>query len=501
MPHFQQIVREGIEFRCNTPEMLRLLSAWQRAAGVTGGVPALSDIAPDKFPDFAGNMLVLKRLDEADFQYEYYGETVAGITKFDMTGRRTSDFSNRIGAFFASTYEESVRDGIPIYSTHTADHVASVHIWERLLLPCRAEDGSGTVVVYIRPLEFKHEILEAILEATPDGIITFRSMRNPAGDVVDFTFVTVNPAAARTIRRDGAELLGKRLTIEYPRSVDTGAFDTYRKVVMTGEPTEFDMQFKHDDERYEFRVSVACCGDGVVVTLTDITQLKNQERDLLELTQNLQEQQAELRFTTETLEDQAAFMASLADEKEIARQELEAEIERRTALEEELRRLATTDPLTGICNRRHFFELGEAELARWRRHGGSASLLMLDIDHFKSINDTYGHDVGDLALMEFVTAVGSKLRKADIFGRLGGEEFAVILPETPLTGAIEVAERIRAQVGKIKIECRGQRDLGFTVSVGAAEVSESRASLKELISEADGKLYQAKQNGRNRIAA
>ena len=160
----------------------------------------------------------------------------------------------------------------------------------------------------------------------------------------------------------------------------------------------------------------------------------------------------------------------------------------------ELEHLATHDSLTGALNRRALIEACELELARCRRNHGVMALLMIDLDHFKAINDGHGHPVGDRVLIDFVARVKSLLRQPDRFGRFGGEEFVALLPETPLNEARVVAERLRAM-----IEAKTEDLPPCTVSIGVTVSRSDDAGLDEIISRADAALYQAKHAGRNRI--
>ena len=169
----------------------------------------------------------------------------------------------------------------------------------------------------------------------------------------------------------------------------------------------------------------------------------------------------------------------------------------------ELQRLATTDPLTGVFNRRQFFETGLHEFLRARRYGNTLSLLMIDIDHFKNVNDSWGHPTGDQVLVALAGIVASIVRDQDTIGRLGGEEFAVILPETELPGAIASAERLRAAVEQAEMTgATGDRQaVRVTVSVGVAASLADDVSFEAVLARADKRLYQAKEAGRNRVVA
>jgi diguanylate cyclase (GGDEF)-like protein len=165
---------------------------------------------------------------------------------------------------------------------------------------------------------------------------------------------------------------------------------------------------------------------------------------------------------------------------------------------ENQRKLTSCDHLTGIANRRTFFEAAEVELARGRRTPRRLSLIMFDGDHFKSINDTYGHPAGDAVLRHFATLLTATFREVDVVARVGGEEFAVLLPSTGLDGAAAVAERLRLLTSR-PIEVDGVT-IVFTVSAGIATTDDHAMSLDALIKRADLALYAAKAAGRNRIA-
>jgi len=154
------------------------------------------------------------------------------------------------------------------------------------------------------------------------------------------------------------------------------------------------------------------------------------------------------------------------------------------------------DGLTQIFNRKHWEECLANEFSRARRYKHELALIMFDLDHFKLLNDTFGHQGGDLVLIEASKVVSAILRSCDLFGRYGGEEFAIILPETDITGACDVAERLRKGLEDLAIEYQGN-NIKFTASVGVAVIDENDNRYEDLISNADVALYQAKSAGRN----
>jgi diguanylate cyclase (GGDEF)-like protein/PAS domain S-box-containing protein len=169
-------------------------------------------------------------------------------------------------------------------------------------------------------------------------------------------------------------------------------------------------------------------------------------------------------------------------------------------LEAQLRELATVDSLTGAVNRRYFVELAQRERERSLRSKSGLSLCLIDADNFKRINDEHGHVVGDHALVALARSARAALRAADVLGRLGGEEFAILLPDTELAGALVVAERVRATVEAAFVQNNEGESVGMTISVGVAQMRADE-SLESLLKRADTALYAAKDRGRNRVSA
>ena len=165
----------------------------------------------------------------------------------------------------------------------------------------------------------------------------------------------------------------------------------------------------------------------------------------------------------------------------------------------ELERLSQIDALTGLANRRHFMMLAEQELARALRYVGALSVFMMDIDHFKIVNDTYGHQTGDLVLQKLGSLCREALREIDSVGRIGGEEFAVILPHTDGARALEVAERLRQTVAATEVPLEHGLPLHFTLSIGVTTLIGGIANIDTLLGQADSALYEAKRSGRNRV--
>lgn len=209
-----------------------------------------------------------------------------------------------------------------------------------------------------------------------------------------------------------------------------------------------------------------------------------------------------------TARDLTPFLRSQR-ELEALNAELERRIEERTqdlnmantellAANRVLEQRASRDGLTELFNRRSFFDQATAEVARARRYGHPLAVLMLDVDHFKYINDNFGHQAGDNVLMALSSVLHTRLRHSDLAARIGGEEFVILLPESNLAAAGSQAERLRCLIAELAVPC-GLEMLRITVSIGVAELQRSDASIDVMLTRADRALYQAKREGRDRV--
>lgn len=199
-------------------------------------------------------------------------------------------------------------------------------------------------------------------------------------------------------------------------------------------------------------------------------------------------------FITKT-SDHVEFLARVRAHQKLAQTIRELEQSRLF-----LREQANTDPLTQLANRRHFFQIATSSLAQMQRQGEHFSVIMLDIDHFKRINDTYGHQAGDYVLVELTKVLTRMVREGDIIGRMGGEEFVVASPYTNRLAAIVLSERLRKSVESSGFYF-GNNSIPVTVSLGVASKTSGIDDMDSLIAVADSRLYLAKQKGRNRICA
>lgn len=177
---------------------------------------------------------------------------------------------------------------------------------------------------------------------------------------------------------------------------------------------------------------------------------------------------------------------------------IERDVTEQKNLEIKLDELSKTDPLTKLLNRRAFNNIINTELLRYKRAGSSFSVLMLDIDHFKSVNDTFGHPAGDKVLQKIGTISNTLLRAQDSAARIGGEEFCILLPDTTIEIALTTANRIKDIIAGTTIIAE-ENSINITVSIGISEVNELDANYSNILARADKALYQAKSSGRNRV--
>ncbi|MFA6498596.1 MAG: GGDEF domain-containing protein [Desulfurivibrionaceae bacterium] len=181
-------------------------------------------------------------------------------------------------------------------------------------------------------------------------------------------------------------------------------------------------------------------------------------------------------------------------------EQLEAYRQRILGQNRELERLASTDPLTGVYNRRAFMDFATKEFLRSQRYSHVFSAIQMDIDHFKKVNDTHGHAVGDEVLKAFTVNCLEVLRESDVLGRIGGEEFSIILPETEREGALIVAERFCQTIADLKLYVDNQI-VHFTVSIGVTSLRQDDTGIEAVLRRADEALYLAKNGGRNKVVS
>lgn len=330
------------------------------------------------------------------------------------------------------------------------------------------------------------------------------------------------PAKSRAPQTHSDESLGQALTL-IRDCLNTGTCDMDSSLVREHPELEDMLRFIKETQRYlvflaRGEISRTVPLDGYTGTIlkelqTNLHGLARKATQMTagdyscsagcmgELSEAFETMGQSLQTAMDRLERQKKDLTALSEN-------LQREIEARIAVEEHLRReqfrlqkLASTDPLTGIANRRYFFQLAIREIERIRRTGSPACLAMLDIDHFKELNDSLGHSAGDRALQRIAKLISGVIRPYDIVGRYGGDEFIFLFPETPSEASHAILERLRDAVEKAHIHA-GQNDLTITVSIGLTELeaeTNGGAALDKAIIRADEALYKAKAASRNHI--
>jgi diguanylate cyclase (GGDEF)-like protein len=314
------------------------------------------------------------------------------------------------------------------------------------------------------------EVLRAVLDASCDGILGLRAVRDGSGAVRDAVVLTANGRAAAFIGHRLERLIDGHILELMPSLEPSGAWTRCVGVIERRVTERFEMQCDLDGMDTWFQATAVPLGDGFMLSLSDVTALKYALFDM-EVTK---------------------------EEAERAREELASEIVARKMMEGELRRIALTDGLTGVLNRRGFDDVVRSVTAGARRYGHALSVVAVDIDHFKRVNDLHGHAAGDTVLMTIAALIADELRRdTDSISRVGGEEFMLLLPHTPAAGAAILAERLRRRVLETPITV-GDTVIHVTASFGVRELPTHGDSERMLI-EADDALYRAKQQGRNRV--
>lgn len=487
-----QVITENIAAHATKQEVERLLRHWQDLFSKHARIPTYAEFNLNAFPDCRDHVKVLLPVDD-DYFYMFCGAGIARDAGIDMTGKRVSDFADPVGARFKVFCDECLCKDQPGFTVLTVEHKIAHSSWEHLVLPLAGiTDVDRILLVYNAPRENKYDILDAILQASTNGILAIAPVFESEKQICDGVIIASNKAAEAIVGVASENLVNTRLLKTFPGLIENGVWDRYRAVFETGIPDQFEVSYTRDDTETIFQVGVSTFSGGLTVTFADIGEL-------VRANQSLERQQAEMMFANAELEKQAQELSTLARELEASRSTLHQEMKRREELEEELRQIANTDELTGVPNRRSFTDLSKQELKRATRFGGAVSVVVLDVDRFKSFNDTYGHAIGDHVLRIVGRRISECLRmNLDVYGRIGGEEFAILLPETERDGAYQAAERIRQKIEESLIGVDGDL-LRVTASFGVATWAGFGESLQGVLNRADAALYSAKRLGRNRV--
>jgi len=460
---FKEVHIDGLDGRVGAPQMRELLARY-RSLSLDGSLPVQADFNPDQLPQYSPNLAIVEPIGSGDYLYVHYGRAIFENSGVEMLGSKVSQWKSEVGRFFCEAYDRACAERRPIYTVHRAHHAIRVHLWERLVLPTRAPDGSIRLVVFNKPREYLDDLLKTVLDASPEGILALRCMRNADGTIEDAMVITANEHAAETLGHSVADLLDRPILQIMPGLRDSSTWSRYLEVVGTRRPQRFELSRVHGGENRWFDVKATPLGDGFMVSIADVTTLK---------------------VACQELEDKNARLAQ--------------EIRRRQELEGELRRIADVDVLTGVASRRAFMIAAERGL-ELAAEPAPLSVIAVDIDHFKQINDRYGHNAGDKVLSAIGWELRQECRTGDVVGRLGGEEFAILLPNTTLDSASTIAERLRERVSTADILFTEVTRISVSASFGVAAHIPGD-SCETLLARADACLYRAKKAGRDRVVA
>jgi diguanylate cyclase (GGDEF)-like protein/PAS domain S-box-containing protein len=373
-----------------------------------------------------------------------------------LIGRLSGDFVHPIDQMRSSHRIQQVavpgQAGRPNKSSEFRIRTAHGNL-RMVLISSVATEWDGAPAVLMCGLDMTHQSeIEAQLRASEQN---FRRLFDSLQDVYYRTNAQgvvqhVGPGVRRVLGYEPHEIEGRTAESYYPHSTDRDAFKA--AILADGEVSDFPGQMVRRD--------------GQVIDIS---------------------------ISSHALYDHAGNFAGVEG--------IYRDVTQRKNLERELQRLATTDMLTGIANRRAFLETAESAYAHSCHSGEPLTLLMLDLDHFKAINDRYGHLEGDRALVAFAQAVKSQLRASDAVGRLGGEEFGVLLPLTTLAEGLEAAHRILQSVRALQLSDDTGQAYRITTSLGVGAFRQSDRSLRDMLDRADQALYLAKHRGRDQIAS
>lgn len=332
------------------------------------------------------------------------------------------------------------------------------------------------------------EFVRGFWDNTPEAMFVVRR------DEQSFIVEAANPAQLRELGMDVRDVVGKALTELLPDDLARSITANYECCLLAGGPLRYEepgMVVNGVQQHYFTQlVPLVTQGDGAR-HIVGISRNVTGEHLAVKLVQDARQQAEKLAQDVQRLNER--LLAANA--------ELEARVAERTlALQkakEQAEREARHDSLTGCANRRRLLELTEDELARANRYQRPFSLALFDLDHFKAINDRWGHDVGDQVLIALTEKVLAMIRHNDCFGRLGGEEFALLLPETGLDEAGQLLERIREAVAALHWD--EHPELQVRVSIGLAAFPGHGETMRDLLRSADRAMYAAKDAGRNRL--
>jgi diguanylate cyclase (GGDEF)-like protein len=463
------------------------LALWQRAQRTVGSCPTYADFNLNTLDPFSKSLLVLRPLADGDFFYGYFSPMLGSDARQDLTGTRHSALDFPVATELARCFRSVIDSGEPMLARHPGLRSLSV------------ETPLGRILVTnLVPIVYRSDAIGEILQASPCPALACSRDDQIGSEGGRLTIVSVNRAAEDLFGDIARDLAGRDVFDLLSTDAGTSLKPALDDVITNRRVASLTLDLGLRSGETPQELTITAFAGGLLLTFDSVGGLQRHHADLAHRERKLATVEADLRR-------REAKLAALADEVDAARSSYEREVGERRRLEVELRRLAETDELTGHLNRRAFFRELQTEVARTLRYGHPPSLLYIDIDHFKQINDTRGHAAGDMILRTGIERIVAILRKqVDLVGRLGGDEFAILLPETALAGAEAVAERIRRLIAGSAFHYL-DHTIPVTVSIGVAvwsppvEPAAAPEAVDDWVARADAALYEAKKRGRNAV--
>ncbi len=474
---YYEVHSENIAARAHAPEIAQILRRFALHRS-DGEAVAYETLTAALLPDFGDDLMILEPTGDGDYRWLHFGREIVRYSGATRLGQRLSSMRERVARFTIDSFDQALAEDRPLYTVHRSTQAVRVALWERLVLPTVAQDGRRFIIAFSRPLQFREDLLNAVLESSPSGIVAMRFIRDDAGRIEQAVIVTANRRAAELSGRPDVNLLDTDGRETLPFLSDTSIWRRCLYAIDLQRPDTAEASFTRDGTTTWLRVAIAPLGDGLLLTLTDIT---------------------DLTVANQTLQMRAATLALEIGRERATRRALSEEIGLREEREKELRRLAETDPLTALLNRRSFTDKANAAIAASETDGGDLALIIVDLDHFKQVNDTYGHPAGDAVIRAFADLLLGQFRNGhNLVGRFGGEEFAILLQGCNLASAAAYARQIQDALLIRSMPVSETLALKVTASLGIAARHPGEA-LASLTARADQALYRAKNEGRNRL--
>ncbi|WP_306224778.1 GGDEF domain-containing protein [Bosea beijingensis] len=474
---YYEVHTENIAARGHAPEIARILDRF--ALHRRGGEPvSYEKLAAALLPDFGDDLMVLEPTGDGDYRWLHFGREIIRYSGASRLGKRLSEMRERVARFSIDSFDQTLAEDRPLYTVHRSTQTVRVALWERLVLPTTTRDGRRFIIAFSRPLQFREDLLNAVLESSPSGIVALRAIRDAAGAIEQAVVVTANGRASELSGCAEAELLDTDGRESLPFLSDPSVWRRCLYAIDLQRADTLEVSFTREGATTWLRVAIAPLGDGLLLTLTDIT---------------------DLTVANQTLQMRAATLALEIGRERATRRALSEEIGLREERENELRRLAETDPLTALLNRRSFTDKANAAIAASEAEGTDLALIIVDLDHFKQVNDTYGHPAGDAVIRAFADLLLGQFRnERNLVGRFGGEEFGILLQGSDLASAAASARQIQEALLARAMPVSETLALKVTASLGIAALHSGEA-LASLTARADQALYRAKNEGRNRL--